>query len=267
MFQGTSEEVIVPGIFQATRRVFRMQLSFFEFRPKHPSGKHNGNVLIRCHDVRADRGYNRRKYQRSRTLAEARIVAAILESLPVLSITEPKIIAVRISHTVVSIDDIPTPCQQVVETLVAGIRTKAVKQRNPEAFQEGHGPGQFRTVDKPQDGILLEDNGKHTSNKSPGQQRRQRRNSLGHHEQDDRWWNHKCHPMSNWPEQRIHERLKITSLGPNVPQAKNEEQDAGDYQSGMVVHNRWRICVNRSVPVMAGARLVVSDSGESLSPK
>src|SRR5690554_8213286 len=36
---------------------------------------------------------------------------------------------------------------------------------------------------------------------------------------------------------------------------------------GMVVYNIYRMCVNRSVPAIAGAKLVVSLSGEILSPK
>ena len=35
----------------------------------------------------------------------------------------------------------------------------------------------------------------------------------------------------------------------------------------VLVQSMWRTWVNRSVPAMAGARLVVSDMGESLSPK
>jgi hypothetical protein len=36
---------------------------------------------------------------------------------------------------------------------------------------------------------------------------------------------------------------------------------------GTVVHTMWRMCVKRSVPAIAGARLVVSESGDILSPK
>src|SRR5690606_13881362 len=36
---------------------------------------------------------------------------------------------------------------------------------------------------------------------------------------------------------------------------------------GTVVSSIYRMCVNRSVPAIAAARFVVSDSGESLSPK
>src|SRR5690606_22294449 len=36
---------------------------------------------------------------------------------------------------------------------------------------------------------------------------------------------------------------------------------------GPVVNDMCRMCVNRSVPATAGARLVVSDSGDILSPK
>ena len=36
---------------------------------------------------------------------------------------------------------------------------------------------------------------------------------------------------------------------------------------GPVVQSMCRMCVNRSVPAMAGAKLVVSLMGDSLSPK
>ena len=36
---------------------------------------------------------------------------------------------------------------------------------------------------------------------------------------------------------------------------------------GMVVIIIYRMCVNKSVPAMAGAKFVVSDSGDILSPK
>ncbi len=36
---------------------------------------------------------------------------------------------------------------------------------------------------------------------------------------------------------------------------------------GMVVIERYRMCVNNSAPAEAEARLVVSDNGDSLSPK
>src|SRR5690554_1951301 len=38
-------------------------------------------------------------------------------------------------------------------------------------------------------------------------------------------------------------------------------------KEGTVVYIIYRICVNRSVPAIAGARFVVSLNGESLSPK
>lgn len=37
--------------------------------------------------------------------------------------------------------------------------------------------------------------------------------------------------------------------------------------AGTVVHMRWRMCVNRFTPVARDAMFVVSDRGESLSPK
>ena len=37
--------------------------------------------------------------------------------------------------------------------------------------------------------------------------------------------------------------------------------------AGTVVQTMWRMCVNRSLPAIAGAKFVVSDIGESLSPR
>ena len=45
----------------------------------------------------------------------------------------------------------------------------------------------------------------------------------------------------------------------NIPRART--------RLGVVVQTMWRIWTNRFVPDMAGARFVVSESGDILSPK
>jgi hypothetical protein len=57
------------------------------------------------------------------------------------------------------------------------------------------------------------------------------------------------------------------SVGAGIVSPTTAKSTSASTMLGMVVHSMWRMCVNRSVPATAGARFVVSDSGESLSPK
>ncbi len=53
----------------------------------------------------------------------------------------------------------------------------------------------------------------------------------------------------------------------SVPSPTMAKRNSAIVNEGPVVHAMWRMCVNISVSTTAGARFVVSESGDILSPK
>lgn len=59
----------------------------------------------------------------------------------------------------------------------------------------------------------------------------------------------------------------VKSTSPLVPLPKMKNAIKAIMKAGTVVQSMLRICSNKSTPVTAGARFVVSDKGDILSPK
>ena len=72
---------------------------------------------------------------------------------------------------------------------------------------------------------------------------------------------------SNWAASTalVLPKARSASTSPRSPRAVKIA--SAQTKEGIVVHNMWRMCSNSSAPATAGARLVVSDSGDILSPK
>ena len=73
-------------------------------------------------------------------------------------------------------------------------------------------------------------------------------------------WNWSCKVL-----RKVNSSVSVTSL--SAPSAKIENKIKLMTKLGMVVHIKFCIWGNNSLPATEGAKLVVSDKGDNLSPK
>jgi hypothetical protein len=197
-----------------------------------------------------------------------RMASAIRPSMPAFSITAPKVIAAMMSHTVFNMPAIPPRDKSSSSAALPDVSSnpfaRACQHPLRSAAQFGSSGDAASVMTAPAWNMTAKTHPVSVPITSAGvagifRTTRTSTSTTG---------SSRCGPITKLPLRDA--RIALTaavSCGAAVVSPITVNKPRAIRMLGVVVHAMWRMWVNRSVPAMAGARLVVSDSGDILSPK